>query len=225
MTQSYIKQALLLPFMAFLFVLASADLSPTAALNFDVSAWEAREKLSDDLPPCPDEQMAGRLTRANKARFATTQSAMQDVFKDSIENDKTTPKKYVRGKILDTYCLSVYLDYFGAISGMLSGFSVIEAAVSALIANIIEAAGEYACNYVRNAANEFLNSFCVPLPYLSFSASLPTTSSHSTCTGLSLADAIKVEPSTPLQTTYPLNEVYQSRPMSRWLGTGSTGRF
>ncbi|MFA6279421.1 MAG: hypothetical protein WC612_01330 [Bdellovibrionales bacterium] len=221
--QKTFQKALVPVFMALFFVIASAGISPTATA-FNVTEWGGKEKLSDNLPPCPDEEMAGRMAQAAGAHMAAKQSTMQDAYDASIANDKKYPKKYVRGKIMETYCLKFYLDYFGSISAMLSGFSIIEAAVAALVEEVIKEAGEWVCDYVRNAATEFLNSFCIPLPTFSFSAKLPS-SSHSTCSGMSLNDAIQVNPGTPLQTVYPLSEVYQSRPMSRWLGNELNGRF
>lgn len=211
--QKAFQKALVPVFLALLFVMASAGVSPMAEA-FSVSAWQAEPPLLDGLPPCPNKALAAGLRQASEAYFVATQAAMQDHYDRSLEQDRINPKKYQRGKILDTYCLSVQLDFFNVISQLISGFSLIEAAIKALINSILSSV----CSYVYNAVTSVLNTFCLPLPSFSFSASLPSGPSHSTCAGISLADAIKVTPGQPLKTLYPLSSVYQSRPMSRWLG-------
>lgn len=218
MTQPSLHKALQrVLFRVFLVSFFSVVVMATPSVQaIDPAAYLAQPPLSDGMLPCPNSSMATRLNEASAAYFVTTQKAIQDQAETSWESDRLNPKKYQRGKIMDTYCLGMYLDFFNVINQLISGFSLIESAIKALINQVLNTA----CNYVYNAASGALNTFCLPLPSLSFSVDLPAGPSHKTCNGISLGDAMRVTPGKPLRTMYPLSQVYQTRPMSRWMGNG-----
>ncbi|HAX90873.1 MAG TPA: hypothetical protein DCY07_01505 [Rhodospirillaceae bacterium] len=179
--------------------------------------------LSDRLPPCPDQALATSLRHAPRAAFANAVDAMQNTHADMLRADAANPKKYQKGKLIDTYCLGVYLDYFNLIRLLMTGAAKIEMAITAML----DAVFNYICEAVQTTVENVMGKLCVPIPDLGFTIELPRNRAHGSCSGdLSVADMFEVDTGTPLQTAFPIPQDFLTRPLSRWLGAdGSNGRF
>ncbi len=115
----------------------------------------------------------------------------EGVPEDDWRYEKGTPLKEVRGKIADTYCLKVYFDYFNFLRGLMSTGQLIEAAIMAVVEQILD----YACEYATEVATQFidstLNKFCLSIPTLHVGLNFSHGSATS-CSGFSLADVLAV---------------------------------
>jgi len=189
---------------------------------YGAQAWaQETYNTADGLPPCPDTTLGEGLSGATQSASSNALQQTRQFFGDQLRQDAMNPKKNLRGKIFDTYCLSMYYDFYDLIQGLIGYATIIYMAIKAAIDALLN----YVCEYVNAAAENVLNAFCLPLPKINLSLDLPAIKGSS-CDGVSLADLIKVGPGTPLTTLNPLPSNFLSAPMSRWLGsTSGSGRF
>jgi len=170
--------------------------------------------LADGLPECPDTDYAANLRQASLSFMANASDNVDKTYKQSIDDDARNPKKYQRGKILETYCLGVYLDYFDLIAALMKGSKLVQAGIKKILDELLE----YVCDAVSTPAQNVLSKLCFPMPDIAFTVDLPEIGRESCSGGLSLADHIKVDSGIPLDTLIDVPDDFLSKPMSRALG-------
>lgn len=177
-------------------VLALYVVVPVTAMA-DSSSSAAKPASDDNMPDCPDKDLATLIVQARRAAETADLGAQEEIKNDTLEAQAKNPTRI--SDIWNGYCLKAeFSNFFKNLINLLSG---LDQFILGLILQLVEQLLEQVCSWINDAIHAVLEMVCLPI-------SLPSLPSFSlggiggqTCNGISLNDLITVSAGKPV--TFP----------------------
>lgn len=145
---------------------------------------------------CQDgsKKLAQALAKSARAYRVGSAATTQEAFFAGLEADKALGADggyHPRGSIKATYCISKLMWYFDFVRALLAGSAWIEGVIAQIVMTVLDSLCEYVIEAIVVPIENLLNSFCIPIPNISFEMNLDNLSRES-CNGLTIGSAVAV---------------------------------